>query len=185
MTRFIPAVLAAALCLAAVLLGISQLREFGKPPDATFIGPGDCRFAAPVAGEFTIWHESIAAIDGVYLKRDAELPDGTSITVRHGDMIIPVTVDHSTSMSSGEEVRRTSVLRFAAAVPGEYLITVSGFSARHAFAVTHGPVIMPLFAAIGCFMTAAATGVAAVVLLVLALTGTFPRKSKPPAQTFP
>lgn len=181
--RFLPTLVAAVVAAGLVARAAHDLRSFVETPAVSFLGPGEFHYPAPVASTYTLWHAATTTIDGTFTINESRLPAGTRIAVTHAGRTVDTVPDGSTTTTGSESGQKVSVLRFKAGEPGDYLITVSGFSEKRRFVVTEGYGIGPLFGAIGWMFGAALGVVATVLILIVALAGVFPRRRSgvPPA----
>lgn len=177
MPRYLPTLLSALLCVALLAKGVNGIVTISDEPSVTFDGPGEYVFKAPLTSEFTIWHANVASIDGVYTVSEKGLPAGTRIVVEHGGKIVPTT-PHAGSQTSGSSGEKVSVLSFTAAETGDYLIKVSGFAEKRSFVINRGIGLGPILAIIGWFLLAGLDLTLCIGLLILALAGKFPRRTK-------
>ena len=178
MSRFLPTLLLALLAIGFLIKAFFGVHKFSSDPDFSFYGPGEYRLVAPFASDFTVWHKSTSTIDGVYSVREPRLPPGAEIVIEHSGTIVPAAV-YGSNYTSGDHGDKSSVLRFTANEPGEYVIKVSGFQEKRSFEITRGNGVGPVFAVIGWFLAAGFTFVAFLIFLILSLAKVFPKKSKP------
>jgi len=117
--------------LAAVVLcamaSITFVQGFGGW-HTSFLGPGSVDVEIPAPGDYRLWHESKAIIDGRLQVADDKLPAGTVIEfTNHQGATVPLQSD-STSM--GQEIgntRRVAVGRVEVPEAGTYTATLAGF----------------------------------------------------------
>ena len=100
----------------------------------TFQGPGTVSIEIPEAGEYRLWHESKATIDGRLNVVDDQLPSGSSIefTDARGAVIPIESIRGNMSQEIGN-TRRVALGRIEIAEPGAYNITITGFQETRQF----------------------------------------------------
>ena len=177
MRRFIPTIMAGVVLVAFGARGIWGFQQLLQEPELVFDTSGEYRLNAPLAAPYTLWYAATASVAGVYQVGEPTLPVGTRIEITHGGVIVPTTPD-ATTHSERRGGDRVSVLTFEAKEPGEYLIKVSGFTGVRHFEITKGNFLSSFLTVFGAFGAAMATGALALLLLILALTGIWP-KQKP------
>lgn len=101
---------------------------------ASFEGPGSVDLEIPEAGDYRLWHESKAIIDGRLHVVDDELPAGTVIefTDDRGRTVPLQSMSGSMSQEIGE-ARRVAVGRIEIDEAGNYTANVSGLEEPRKF----------------------------------------------------
>jgi hypothetical protein len=179
MPRFLPTIFPALVMVLLFTKGAMALVSLLREPNALFTGPGEYRLHVPAPADYSVWHHTTASMDGVYAVRAPKLPDGAEITVEHDGVLVPTRPYSGTTVSGTSSGDRYSVLRFHAEEAGDYLIKVTGLADRHAFSVTRGNGIGPVFAVIGWFVAGGFAGMTALLFLILALARKFPKPAVP------
>ncbi|MEN9403245.1 MAG: hypothetical protein RL091_1948 [Verrucomicrobiota bacterium] len=164
------------LFIKGALAFLSIVRE----PDSLFSGPGEFHLMVTGPSDYSVWHHSTASIDGVYSVREPKLPDGARIIVEHGGALVPTRAYGGATVSGASSGDKHSILSFRATEPGDYLIKVTGFEDCHAFSVTRGNGLAPLFGVVGWIFSGVFAAITVLFFLILALTRKFPKPAAPP-----
>lgn len=150
--------------LGAGVLAWTMVAFFGDlfgDPDATFTVPGEATVKVAAPGDYIVWHESTTTVGG--------LPAGATFTVRkmpEGTDVPTSAAGHQTWTVNG--TRRESVVRFTAAGPGDYRVSVAGLSGRQVFSVSRdwlAGTVLRFF--VGVFLGATLEAVAVIVGIVV------------------
>lgn len=116
-----------------VLAAISIFAAF-RDTGMRFLAPGETTVAITQPGDYTLWHESRAFIDGRFMTFEDALPPDTTITVleQPDGATVPLRRAGNTSVEAGG-TRRVAVAKLTLDRPGDYRIVVTGLEEQRAF----------------------------------------------------
>jgi hypothetical protein len=121
----------AALNIAGVVYFLYAFRDSGT----SFLGPGESTVAIAKPGDYTLWLESRAIIDGQLMTFADNLPSGTTIKVLRlpERIVVPLHRGATSEESNVGNTHRVSVGQITFNNPGQYEVVVSGLEERRAF----------------------------------------------------
>lgn len=156
--------LAGAACIIVVVLAFVSL--FSNTGISISV-PGDTEVNIQRAGEYTIWNQTSAVIDGKLKTFPEELPPGLTVAVYgvpDGETI-PLRSDSGSRVESGN-TRRVSIAEVTFPSPGRYRVVVDGLEGPRSFHLGECHFLAPflvLFATtflfMGCFIATLGFGV--------------------------
>ncbi len=100
----------------------------------TFQGPGSVELEIPAAGDYRLWHEAKASIDGRLQVVDDELPAGS--TVEFSDArgtVVPLEPARSNMSQEIGSTRRVAIGRIEFPDAGTYTVSTAGFDEPRQF----------------------------------------------------
>lgn len=145
-------------------------RVIGLHEGEIFLVPSTQTFQIVEPGTHILWHDYKITFEGTVYNKPESLPDQARIILTHDGEEVPMRKSWGSSSISGTHEKK-EIGRYKIATPGDYRLSVEGFSEKRVFSFGRSELKEVLFAALGCLLLNLGGwfGAPAIVIVVLVI----------------
>jgi hypothetical protein len=127
------------------------LRIIGLHEGQTFLVPSTQDIHIVEPGTYILWHDDKITFEGTVYNKPESLPDQAKIVLTHDGEKIPMRTSWGSGSTSGTHEKK-EVGRYQLETPGEYTLSVEGFSENRVFSFGRSELKGVLVAALVCLL---------------------------------